>query len=271
MDITRSQIEQWVLDSRICHKSHTFNLGNQKGSSRKLLLLPLKWTLDNHKPVDELLEYRKRLHNSRLHNCACQKKISKTARCPLFHFSVSNLICVHLLMELNLHLEPYLQGSLDNDLNYRSGVDIGRITSSVSINSWAYMCTKVLEEAYYTRHNRSQRRERSVLTGVRENSRKETPLAESWRTTCRSLPQRGLKETWGRVRILSQGKKVSKKCSVPGQPVLSLSGTEGRKRSAMRSERWQGSRQIQEHGLSPGSDGGTLEDFTWEWQDKMGF
>lgn len=173
-----------------------------------------------------------------------------------------NLICIW---------NPIYREVWTMDLNYRSGVDIGRITSSVSINSWAYMCTKVLEEAYYTRHNRSQRKERSVLTGVREYSRKETPLAESWRTTCRSLPQRGLKETWGRVRILSQGKKVSKKCSVPGQPVLSLSGTEGRKRSAMRSERWQGSRQIQEHGLSPGSDGGTLEDFTWEWQDKMGF
>lgn len=43
-------------------------------------------------------------------------------------------------------------------------------------------------------------------------------------------------------------------------PCLELKG----ERSAMRSERGQGSKQTQEHGLSPGSDGGTLEDFTWE-------
>lgn len=34
------------------------------------------------------------------------------------------------------------------------------------------MCTKVLEEAYYTRYNRSQRRERSVLTGSGKTAEK---------------------------------------------------------------------------------------------------
>ena len=58
--------------------------------------------------------------------------MSKRAEFPLFHFNFSNLIHVHLLAELNLHSELYLQGSLEDGLllwKMRTGT--GRIISSV--------------------------------------------------------------------------------------------------------------------------------------------
>lgn len=75
-------------------------------------MLLLKLTLENHKTVDELLEYNaEKLHVTTTVLASRKRLKEQNFLCHLFYFS--NIIHVHLLAELNLHSESYLQGSLE--------------------------------------------------------------------------------------------------------------------------------------------------------------
>lgn len=101
-EIRRTLIEQWVLDFRIYNKPQIFNVGNQKGSIGKLLLLLLKLTLEYHKTVNELLAYdAKKLQVSTIVLANRKHPKQQDFLCFIFTFRISfmgiywwNLICI---------------------------------------------------------------------------------------------------------------------------------------------------------------------------------